>query len=100
MGEVIELERFRQDNEVYEERCDEVVEALLEMRDEVTLQAFNLAVAHAWKDWDEQIPVGTEIELSMMPLSECGDVRVRGLAQLRDELEAVAKLFGWDGEEG
>jgi len=79
-GKIIEF-ASKVSNE-YGERLHETHEFLEYVAQSVQDQAFQLALAKAWREWDLDQPPGTELELTPEMLEQCADPRVRELARL------------------
>ncbi len=56
--------------------------ALEPLRTELFDAGFQLALADAWREWDESTPDEAEIELDPAALLECADPDVRALARV------------------
>jgi hypothetical protein len=82
VAHVIDLSDSRERRNALRAARAEAVEALEQLSERLFTAALNLAVADAWREWDEATPEGTVIELDPQALLECADPDVRALARL------------------
>ncbi len=104
MGHVIDLADRRERLEARRTARADAVEALEQLSERLFTAAFNLAVADAWRAWDEATPDGTVVELDPEALLECADPEVRALARLwvaaQETLEALEPERIADAKDG
>lgn len=82
MGEVIVLNNRHRDRRRYQKKLAEVREGLWQRAEELHQSCLSLAMLGAWREWDEQTPVGEEVFFSEEALTQTSDKNVTGLMNL------------------
>ena len=90
---IIDLEERRKWFVAYERSVAEAEELIEEMTDDLFTAAVNIAMNGPWREWNESVPEGTEVELNSEMLKDSGDDRVVAIIDLMYQAERISFRF-------
>ncbi len=83
---VVGIEQYLEERNEYKIHLHEITDSLNKYLEELSNHAINLAMKKAFKEWDESMPAGTEVEFNLDSFKECGDIKVAALIELCDRI--------------
>ena len=82
MGNIIEFADWLVRDLHYREVLTDVQALMVDVHRQTLTAAMNLAVAGVWREWNDSVPDGTDVQISFESLGSCGDQSVEQLAAI------------------
>lgn len=92
MGELLTLKRRGESRKSYHDTVDNVRSSLKNTAENLFNICVRLAMLGAWKEWNDNTPVGSEIYIDGEALTQTSDKNVSGLMNL---YEAIVDTIEW-----